>query len=139
MSEGMNTVILMGNLGADPELRQLPSGTHLLKLRMATSETYLDRNKERQERTEWHDVVLWGPRAEPLSRILTKGSGIVVEGSLRTNSYEKDGVRRYRTEIFARDVHLLGRPRRADGDVPAHEASAPMSGPSAQPAADLPF
>ena len=114
MSEGMNQVILMGHLGAEPELRTLPSGTSLLKLRMATNETYLDRNKERQERTDWHDVVLWGPRAEALSRILTKGSGLVVEGSIRTSSYEKDGVRRWRTEILARDVHLLARSRRQE-------------------------
>ncbi|MCE7892912.1 MAG: single-stranded DNA-binding protein [Sorangiineae bacterium PRO1] len=108
MSDGINQVFLMGNLGSEPELRTLPSGANLLKFRMATNESYLDKNKERQTRTEWHDVVMWGNRAEPLSRILSKGSRVMVEGTLRTTSYEKDGVRRWHTEITARDLHLLG-------------------------------
>jgi len=115
MSDGINQVFLMGNLGAEPELKSLPSGGSLLKFRMATNETYLDKNKERQTRTEWHDVVMWGNRAEPLSRILSKGSRVLVEGTLRTSSYEKDGARRYHTEITARDLHLLGS-RRASSD-----------------------
>lgn len=108
MSDGINQVYLMGNLGADPELRSLPSGTNLLRLRMATNESFLDKNKERQTRTEWHDIVLWGNRAEPLAKILSKGSRILVEGTLHTSSYEKDGSKRYKTEITARDLHLLG-------------------------------
>lgn len=116
MSEGINQVILMGNLGDDPELRSLPSGAQLLRFRMATNESYLDKNKERQTRTEWHDIVMWGNRAEPLSKILSKGSRVLVEGTLRTSSYEKDGSRRWHTEITARDLHLLST-RRASSDL----------------------
>ncbi len=108
MSDGINQVILMGNLGNDPELRSLPSGSQLLRFRMATNESYLDRNKERQTRTEWHDVVMWGNRAGTLSKILSKGSRVLIEGTLRTSSYEKEGTRRFHTEITARDLHLLG-------------------------------
>lgn len=113
MSDGINQVFLMGNLGSDPELKSLPSGANLLRFRMATNESYLDKNKERQTRTEWHDVVMWGNRAEPLSHILSKGSRVLVEGTLRTSSYEKDGTRRWHTEITARDLHLLGSRRAA--------------------------
>jgi single-strand DNA-binding protein len=116
MSEGINQVFLMGNLGSEPELRSLPSGAQLLRFRMATNESYLDKNKERQTRTEWHDVVMWGNRAEPLSRILSKGSRVMVEGTLRTSTYEKDGSRRWHTEITARDLHLLG-PRRESSEL----------------------
>ena len=108
MSDGINQVILMGNLGAEPELKNLPSGANLLRFRMATDESFLDKNKERQTRTEWHDVVLWGNRAVPLSRFLSMGSRVLVEGPLRTSSYEKEGVKRKHTEITARDLHLIG-------------------------------
>src|SRR5690606_32610309 len=105
----LNKVMLLGNLGADPELRQTNSGQAVLKLRLATSETYLDRNKVRQERTEWHQVIVWGKRAEALHKILSKGSRIFVEGGIRTSSYEdKDGNKRYRTEIQAQNVILSG-------------------------------
>jgi single-strand DNA-binding protein len=101
--------MLLGNLGQDPELRMTSGGQAVLKLRLATSETYLDRNKVRQERTEWHSVVIWGKRAEALSKFLTKGSRIFVEGGLRTSSYEdKEGQKRYRTEIVASNVILSG-------------------------------
>jgi single-strand DNA-binding protein len=110
MAEGLNRVTLLGNLGAEPELRMTNGGTGVLKLRLATSETYLDRNKQRQERTEWHRVVVWGRRAEALGKILTKGDRILIEGSLRTSSYDdKDGNKRYTTEIVANNVVLNGR------------------------------
>jgi single-strand DNA-binding protein len=109
MAEGLNRVILLGNLGADPELRMTNGGTAVLNLRMATSESYLDRNKQRQERTEWHRVVIWGRRAEALGKILTKGDRILIEGSLRTSSYEdKDRNKKYTTEIVANNVVLSG-------------------------------
>lgn len=109
MAEGLNRVILMGNLGADPELRMTNGGTAVLNIRMATSESYLDRNKQRQERTEWHRVVIWGRRAEALGKILTKGDRILIEGSLRTSSYEdRDGNKKYTTEIVANNVVLGG-------------------------------
>ena len=109
MAEGLNKVLLLGNLGADPELRVTPGGQAILKLRLATTESYLDRNNTRQERTEWHSVTLWGKRGEALSKFLTKGERIFVEGSIRTSSYEKDGEKRYRTEVVANNIILAGR------------------------------
>lgn len=109
MAEGLNRVMLLGNLGADPELRMTSGGQAVLNLRLATSETYLDKNRQRQERTEWHNVVIWGKRAEALSKILSKGSRIFVEGGLRSSSYEdRDGNKRYKTEIVASNVLLQG-------------------------------
>ena len=109
MAEGLNRVMLLGNLGADPELKMTSGGQAVLKLRLATSETYLDRNKVRQERTEWHSVVVWGKRAEALGKFLTKGSRLFIEGGLRTSSYDdKDGNKRYRTEIVASNIILSG-------------------------------
>lgn len=109
MAEGLNRVLLLGNLGQDPELKMTSGGQAVLKMRLATSETYLDRNRQRQERTEWHSVVLWGKRAEALSKFLTKGTRLFIEGGLRTSSYEdRDGNKRYRTEIVAQNVILAG-------------------------------
>ena len=109
MSEGLNKAILLGNLGADPELRMTNSGTAILNLRLATSESYLDTNKQRQERTEWHRITVWGKRAEGLGKILKKGDRILVEGRIQTSSYDdKDGNKRYTTEIVATNVVLSG-------------------------------
>lgn len=109
MAEGLNKVMLLGNLGADPELKMTQGGQAVLKLRLATTETYLDRNQARQERTEWHSVTMWGKRGEALAKFLTKGERIFVEGSLRTSSYEKNGEKRYSTEINASNIILAGR------------------------------
>ncbi len=109
MAEGLNKVMLLGNLGADPELKMTQGGQAVLKLRLATTETYLDKNQTRQERTEWHSVTMWGKRGEALSKFLTKGERIFVEGSLRTSSYEKNGEKRYSTEINATNIILAGR------------------------------
>lgn len=117
----LNRVILMGHLGADPELRTTADGLTLLRMRLATSEAWLDKtSRQLQERTEWHTVTLFGNRVEGLSRILHKGDCIVVEGSLRTSSWEKDGVKRYRTEVVARDICLTGKkaPRAAAATAP---------------------
>ncbi len=109
MADGLNRVMLLGNLGADPELKMTSGGQAILKMRLATTESYLDRNKVRQEKTEWHSVVLWGKRAEALSKFLTKGSRLFVEGGLRTSSYEdRDGNKRYKTEVVATNVILSG-------------------------------
>ena len=90
-------------------------GQAILKLRLATTETYLDRNQARQERTEWHQVTLWGKRGEALSKFLTKGDRLFVEGRISTSSYEKDGEKRYRTEIVATNIILGGRGKGAGG------------------------
>jgi single-strand DNA-binding protein len=107
MADGYNRVQLLGNLGADPELRATSSGS-VLNMRLATTETYLDKNKVRQERTEWHNVSMWGNRAEGLAKILGKGDRVFIEGGIRTSSYEKDGEKRYKTEIVAKDLLLAG-------------------------------
>jgi single-strand DNA-binding protein len=104
MSDGINRVFLLGNLGTDPEVRYTSGGTAVMHFRMATNESFLDRNRELTERTEWHNIVMFGARAEGLSRVLSKGTCLLVEGTLRTSSYEKDGTKRYRTEIHARDI-----------------------------------
>jgi single-strand DNA-binding protein len=116
MAEGLNKVLLLGNLGADPELRVTPGGQAVLKLRLATTESYLDKSNTRQERTEWHSITVWGKRGEALAKILAKGSSIFVEGSIRTSSYEKDGDKRYRTEIIANNIILSGRGRAGAGE-----------------------
>lgn len=113
MSEGLNRVTLMGQLGADPEYRVTQSGSGVLNIRLATNESYLDKDKVRRERTDWHTVVVFGGRGEGLAKILAKGMTIVVEGRLQTSSYEKDGEKRYKTEVVANNVVL---PPRGSGE-----------------------
>ncbi len=125
MAEGLNRVMLLGNLGADPELRfgQGPD-TAVLKLRLATTESYFDRRtNERKERTDWHNVVVFGKRGEALQKILQKGATIFVEGRLQTGSYEKDGQKHYRTDVVATNVILAGR-----GSGVGREEGAPRGG-----------
>lgn len=117
MSEGLNRVMLLGNLGADPELRYTSNGQAVLSMRIATTESYLDKDKQRQERTEWHNVVVWGKRGEALARFLSKGSRVFIEGGLRTSSYEdKEGNKRWKTEIVASNVVLDGKRDGAGGE-----------------------
>jgi single-strand DNA-binding protein len=110
MADGLNRVTLLGNLGADPELRfgQGPE-TAVLRLRLATTDSYLDkRSNERKERTEWHNVVIFGKRAEALQKILVKGSRVLVEGRIQTTSYEKDGAKVWRTDVVSQNLILAG-------------------------------
>lgn len=122
---GLNKVMLIGNLGADPELRYTTSGQPVMSLRVAVTESYLNRQNERQERTEWCSVVVWGKRGEALNKILTKGRQIYVEGRLQTRSWEdKQGQIRYQTEVNATELILLGqrdRPR-AESREPEQES-----------------
>lgn len=104
----MNRVILSGRLGADPDMRG-----SVLKLRLATNERRKDQAGNWSDHTEWHSVVVFGKRAEALSRLLAKGSRILVEGKLRTSNWEKDGEKRYRTEVIADDVELYDAKRDA--------------------------
>jgi single-strand DNA-binding protein len=105
----MNITILQGNLGADPELRFTQSGQAVMSMRICTTETYLDNNKVKQERNEWHNLTLWGKRAEALAKYLCKGSRILVQGRLHYGSYEdKEGTKRYTTEIVVTDLEMLG-------------------------------
>lgn len=111
MAEGLNHVILIGNLGQDPELRFTQSNKGVLSIRMATTEHYFDKeSKEKKELTEWHSVIVWGKRGEALNKILSKGSRISVVGKLKTRSWDdkNGGGKRYATEIVADNVILLG-------------------------------
>ena len=104
----LNRVLLIGNLGRDAELRFTPSGAPVATFSMATTETWKDKTGAKQERTEWTRVVLWGTAAEAVSKYLTKGKSVAVEGKLQTRAWEKDGVKRYSTEVKADRVVLLG-------------------------------
>jgi single-strand DNA-binding protein len=110
MARGVNKVILIGNLGADPETRAMPSGTTVANLRVATSESWRDKQTgEQQERTEWHRVALFGRLAEVAGEYLRKGSQVYIEGSLRTRKWQdKQGNERYSTEIVGNDMQMLG-------------------------------
>jgi single-strand DNA-binding protein len=109
MAEGLNRAILVGNLGMDPELKFTQGGQAVLRIRLATTESYQSKTGERQERTEWHTVTVWGKRAEALNKILSKGRTIWVEGRIQTRSWEdKDGNKRYATEINAQNIGLVG-------------------------------
>ena len=123
MAEGVNKVLLIGNLGQQPELRSTQSGQSVLTLRMATNERYKNRDGEWQDRTEWHSVVVWGKRAEGLNKIVGKGTHLYIEGRLQTRKWEdQQGQTRYTTEVVARDVKLLG--RKGDGGSD-HNGGAP--------------
>lgn len=105
----VNKVILVGNLGRDAELRYTPGGAAVATLNMATTEVWNDKGGQRQEKTEWHRVVLWGKSAESLAEYLTKGKQIYIEGRLQTRQWDdKDGNKRYTTEIRGDKVVLLG-------------------------------
>jgi len=110
MARGVNKVILVGNLGADPETRAMPSGSSVANLRIATSESWRDKTSgEQQERTEWHRVALFGRLAEIASEYLRKGSQVYIEGSLRTRKWQdKQGVERFSTEIVGSELQMLG-------------------------------
>src|SRR5256885_31171 len=110
MARGINKVILIGNLGADPETRAVPSGTTVANLRIATSESWRDKQTgEQQERTEWHRVAFFGRLAEVAGEYLRKGSQVYIEGSLRTRKWQdKQGNERYSTEIIGSDMQMLG-------------------------------
>jgi single-strand DNA-binding protein len=104
----INKVILIGNLGADPELKYTPSSRALCNLRVATTEVFKDKSGTRQERTEWHRVTVWGEQAENCSKYLAKGRSVYIEGKLQTRSYEKEGQKHYATDVVADRVVFLG-------------------------------
>ncbi len=106
----VNKVILIGNLGAKPELKFLPSGQAVAEMRLATTDTYTDKSNQRQEKTEWHRVVVWGKTAENCAQYLDKGRQVYIEGRLQTRSWDdkNTGEKRYMTEIVANQVTFLG-------------------------------
>jgi single-strand DNA-binding protein len=114
--------MLIGNVGKDPEIRHLESGTAVANITLATTERYKDRNGEMQEQTEWHNVVLWRGLADVTERFVRKGSQIFIEGKIRTRSWEdQSGQKRYTTEIVADNMQLLGR----RSDNPANASARP--------------
>jgi len=113
----VNKVILVGNLGADPDTRYLPSGEAVTNIRIATTETWKDKSGERQERTEWHNIAFFGRLAEIAAEYLKKGRSVYVEGRLRTRKWQdKDGNDRYTTEIVASEMQMLGSPGERSSD-----------------------
>lgn len=150
MARGINKVILIGNLGAEPEVRFMPSGQAVANVRLATNETWRDRETgESQERTEWHRVVFFGKLADIVKEYLHKGSQIFVEGRIQTKKWQdKDGHDRYSTEIIANEMQMLG--ARGGGTVPfeneppGERAPAPSASPASPTAPadlddDIPF
>ncbi|MFZ5698273.1 MAG: single-stranded DNA-binding protein [Pseudomonadota bacterium] len=108
MAKGINKVILIGNLGRDPETRYMPSGGAVTNVTIATSESWKDKQSgQQQERTEWHKVVFFNRLAEIAGEYLKKGSKVYIEGSLRTRTYDKDGQKHYATEIVANEMQML--------------------------------
>lgn len=136
MARGINKVILIGNLGADPEMRYMPSGGAVANITVATSETWKDKQSgENQERTEWHRVVFFNRLAEIVGEYLRKGSKVFIEGSLRTRKWQdQSGVDRYTTEIVAADMQMLDGRGGASAEYtpPAAEHAAPRSSAKSQ-------
>ncbi len=142
MSGSVNKVILIGNLGADPEIKQTPSGMQIAQLRIATTDVWTDRNTgQKQEKTEWHRVVAYDKLASICERYLSKGRQVYIEGSLTTRSWDdkQTGQKRYMTEIKAREMKMLGgRPDGAGGGAgPTPAPDAEPQGPDADD--DVPF
>ncbi len=134
----INKVILVGNVGMDPEVRTTESGVKMARIRLATTERYTDRQtNEAKELTEWHTIILWRGLANVVDSYVKKGSQLYIEGRLRTREWtDKDNVKRYTTEILADDMKLLG--RRSDGQqgvAPAAPTAAATSAPAPQPVA----
>ena len=139
----VNKAILVGNLGRDPEVRFTGGGKAVAKFPIATSEVWNDAEGSRQERTEWHNIVVWGKQAESCGQYLQKGRQVYIEGSIRTRSYDdKEGNKRYITEVHAQRVQFLGGGGGGAGrGAPAREAEtsgpAPVEAPSEEE--DIPF
>jgi len=132
MAKSVNKVILVGNVGQDPEVKYTASGVPVAKVSLATSERFKDKNGQWQDRTEWHSVVAWQRLAEIVGEYVHKGSKLYVEGKLQTSTWEdkQNGQKKYRTEIVAREIVLLGSRDNAHeegGEMPTEESgSAPM-------------
>jgi single-strand DNA-binding protein len=138
MARGINKVILIGNLGADPETRSMPSGGSVSNIRIATSESWKDKQSgEQKERTEWHTVVMFGRLGEIAAEYLRKGSQVYIEGSLRTRKWQdKEGKDRYTTEIVANEMQMMGgRGGGSGGAAPAERGEARERSYTPEPAA----
>jgi single-strand DNA-binding protein len=141
MAKSVNKVILIGNLGKDPEVKFTPGGTAVAKFTLATNERYKDKSGEWQDRTEWHNIVAWQRQAEIVGEYVKKGNKIYIEGRLQTSSWEdkQTGEKKYRTEIIAQDLVLLGGRGEAgdhEGGSRSRSASASSGPPPEQEVAD---
>jgi single-strand DNA-binding protein len=135
MARGINKVILVGNLGADPETRYMPSGSAVTNIRIATSESWKDKTSgEQQERTEWHHVAMFGRLAEIAAEYLRKGSQVYIEGRLRTRKWQDktDGKDRFTTEVIASEMQMLGS-RSGGAGAGAGGSSSPRAAPEPEP------
>ena len=138
-SRGINKVILVGNVGQDPETRYMPNGNAVTNITLATSETWKDKNTgEQQERTEWHRVTFYQRLAEIVAEYVRKGSKLYVEGRLQTRSWEQDGIKRYATDIIANEMQMLdsrgsGGGGSSGGNYQPSQAAAPASKPQSAP------
>ena len=128
MAASVNKVIIIGNLGAKPELKYLPSGQAVCELRIATNETFTDKQQQKQERTEWHKVIAWGKTGENCAQYLDKGRSVYVEGRLQTRSWDdkNTGEKKYMTEIVANTIQFLG--GGGPGGGPGGEGGGPSGG-----------
>ena len=131
----VNKVIIVGNLGRDPETRYMPEGNAITNISVATTDKWKDKNGEMQEKTEWHRVAFFGKLAEIAGEYLKKGSQVYVEGRLQTREWEKDGVKRYTTEIIANQMQMLGSRQGmgGGGDRDSDGGGAPSGGSSSRP------
>ncbi|MCG8476571.1 MAG: single-stranded DNA-binding protein [Cytophagales bacterium] len=129
---GVNKVILIGNLGRDPEIRYLENGSAVCTIRIATTESYVDRaSGERKDATEWHSVTLWRGLAEIANKYLTKGSQVYIEGKLATRNYQdQQGQTRYITEVVAQNMTMLGGPRKENAQRGQTASTPPMGEPA---------
>ncbi len=136
----VNKVILIGRLGKDPESRTIDSGVKVSKFPLATSEYYKNKNGERVEQTEWHNVVMWRGLADVAEKYLKKGDQVYIEGKLQTRSYEQDNVKKYFTEVVADNMTMLGSKKDSDqgGNAPSQVNEEPPE-PQPKPEDDLPF
>ena len=135
----VNKVILIGNLGADPELRYTPSGTPVANFSLATHEQWTGKDGEKGERTEWHRIVAWGRLGEICGEYLHKGSPVYIEGRIQTRSWEdREGNKRYTTEIIAQAMQMLGGPGK-EGRTERSEEKFPTEEPVSVPDDDIPF
>lgn len=151
----LNKVMLIGNVGKDPEVTTLDSGSKVAKFTLATSERYTDKSGQKQEKTEWHNIVAWGPQADVIEKYVTKGKQLYIEGSIRSRQWEQDGVKRYATDINLNSFVFLSSakengsssspaPQSAPASKPAQSSSAKSAAPAPAPAMndtdeDLPF
>ena len=134
----MNRVILIGNLGGDPEVRYTAGGTAVGKFSLATSRKFTGKDGQKQEKTEWHRIVAWAKLAEICGQYLTKGKKVMIEGRIEYGSYEKDGVKHYTTDIIAENMEMLGGNGQGNGNQSREEE--PFGPPpGGVPEDDIPF